>query len=42
MIGHKSIKSTKIYAKVVDTKISVEMDAFSLSIPKEISLPKVG
>jgi len=42
ILGHKSIKSTEIYAKVVDTKISVEMDAFSLSIPKEISLPKVG
>ena len=42
MLGHKSIKSTEIYAKVVDTKISVEMDSFSLSIPKEISLPKVG
>ena len=42
MLGHKSIKSTEIYAKVVDTKISVEMDVFSLSIPKEISLPKVG
>ena len=42
MLGHKSIKSTEIYAKVVDSKISVEMDVFSQSIPKEISLPKVG
>tara|TARA_Y100000385_G_C13088168_1_gene637399 strand:- start:1211 stop:2431 length:1221 start_codon:yes stop_codon:yes gene_type:complete len=42
MLGHKSIKSTEIYAKVVDSKISIEMDAFSKSISKEISLPKVG
>ena len=42
MLGHKSIKSTEIYAKVVDTKISDEMDMFSESIPKEISITKVG
>ena len=42
MLGHKSIKSTEIYAKVVDTKISDEMDVFSESIPKEISLLEVG
>ena len=42
MLGHKSIKSTEIYAKVVDTKISDEMDMFSESIPETISLSKVG
>ena len=42
MLGHKSIKSTEIYAKVVDTKISDEMDMFSESITKEISITKVG
>jgi hypothetical protein len=41
MLGHKSIKSTKIYAKVVDTKISDEMDIFSESIPLTIKLAKV-
>ncbi len=29
MLGHKSIKSTEIYAKVVDSKISDEMDMFN-------------
>jgi len=42
MLGHKSIKSTEIYAKIVDTKISDEMDMFSESIPEEISQIKVG
>ena len=42
MLGHKSIKSTEIYAKVVDSKISDEMDMFSESIPETISLSKVG
>ena len=42
MLGHKSIKSTEIYAKIVDTKISDEMDMFSESIPETISLSKVG
>ena len=42
MLGHKSIKSTEIYAKVVDSKISDEMDSFSDSIPESISLSKVS
>ena len=33
MLGHKSIKSTEIYAKVVDSKISDEMDMFNQTIP---------
>ena len=41
MLGHKSIKSTEIYAKVVDTKISDEMDMFSESIPETIKLSEV-
>ena len=41
MLGHKSIKSTEIYAKVVDSKISDEMDMFSESIPDTIKLSEV-
>ena len=41
MLGHKSIKSTEIYAKVVDSKISAEMDLFSESIPTTMILSKV-
>ena len=32
MLGHKSIKSTQIYAKVVGSKISDEMDMFNQTI----------
>jgi len=41
MLGHKSIKSTEMYAKVIDSKISDEMDLFGKSIPTKISLSKV-
>ena len=41
MLGHKSIKSTQIYAKVVDTKISDEMDKLNQIIPNTIKLAKV-
>ena len=41
MLGHKSIKSTEIYAKVVDTKISDEMDKLNQIIPNTIKLAKV-
>ena len=41
MLGHKSIKSTEIYAKVVDTKISDEMDKFNQTIPNTIKLSEV-
>ena len=41
MLGHKSIKSTQIYAKVVDSKISDEMDMFNQTIPNNIKLSKV-
>lgn len=27
MLGHKSIKQTQLYAKIMDTKISFEMQA---------------
>ena len=41
MLGHKSIKSTQIYAKVVDSKISDEMDMFNQTIPNTIKLSEV-
>ena len=41
MQGHKSIKSTQIYAKVVDSKISDEMDMFNQTIPNNIKLSEV-
>ena len=41
MLGHKSIKSTEIYAKVVDTKISDEMDMFNQTIPNTIKLSEI-
>ena len=41
MLGHKSIKSTEIYAKVVDSKISDEMDMFNQTIPNTIKLLKL-
>ena len=41
MLGHKSIKSTEIYARVVDSKISDKMDMFNQTIPHTIKLSEV-
>jgi hypothetical protein len=29
MLGHKSVKTTQIYARIVDTKVSSDMDVLS-------------
>ena len=41
MLGHRSLKTTQIYAKVLDSKIAEEMDRLKEKIkPVEISNPK--
>lgn len=34
MLGHKSIKQTQLYAKILDTKISIEMNALREKLEK--------
>ena len=34
MLGHRSIKTTQIYARIVDKKIKEDMDALSLKLGK--------
>lgn len=35
MLGHSSLKTTQLYAKVVDTKISQDMDKLEVSLAKQ-------
>jgi len=37
MLGHKSIKTTQIYAKITDLKLSNDMQKLSEIIDKEIA-----